>query len=138
MPSYWFLKSESDAYSWDNLLADKKTSWTGVRNFQARNNLKAMKAGDKGFFYHSGDERTVVGTVEIIKAAYADPTATEGDWVTVDLKPLEPLKRPVSLELIKNDPALQAAVLIKQSRLSVSPLTEKEYLRISALGGITQ
>ncbi len=137
MASYWFLKSESEAYSWEDLLKDGKTSWTGVRNFQARNNLKAMRVGDRGVLYHSGDERVAVGTIEVIREAYVDPTATEGEWVTVDIIPLKPLARPVTLELIKSDPDLQAAALLKQSRLSVSPLSEKEYVRICKLGGIS-
>ena len=137
MASYWFLKSESEAYSWEDLLKDGKTSWTGVRNFQARNNLKAMRVGDRGVLYHSGDERVAVGTIEVIREAYVDPTATEWEWVTVDIIPLKPLARPVTLELIKSDPDLQAAALLKQSRLSVSPLSEKEYVRICKLGGIS-
>ena len=137
MISYWFLKTESTAYSWEDLLKDGKTSWTGVRNFQARNNLNAMKKGDRGVLYHSGDERVVVGTIEVIQEAYPDPTATEGEWVTVDIVPLTALTRPVTLELMKNDPDLQASITLKQSRLSVSPLTTKEYMKICKLGGIT-
>lgn len=87
MPSYWFLKSESAAYSWDDLMCDGKTSWTGVRNFQARNNLRAMKKGDFGLLYHSGDERAVMGSVEVVQDAYSDPTADEGAWMTVDIIP---------------------------------------------------
>ncbi len=136
MISYWFLKSESDVYSWDDLVRDGKTPWTGVRNFQARNNLKAMEEGDLGVLYHSGDERVVMGVIKVVRGAYSDETAKEGEWVAVDIVPLEPLRRPVTLELMKNEPDLQAAATLKQSRLSVSPLTEKEYSRICKLGGI--
>ncbi len=132
--NFWLLKSESGTYSWDDLVKEEKTSWTGVRNFQARNNLRAMKKGDKALFYHSGDERAVVGTAEIVREWYPDPTATEGDWVAVDITPIKECKRAVPLDLIKTDPALRAISLIKQMRLSVCPITEKEYARIVELG----
>ncbi len=125
--SYWLVKQEPTAYSWSNFVKDGETEWTGVRNFQARNNLRAMKKGDTVLFYHSVLHPSVVGIAEVIKTAYPDPTATEGDWSAVKLKPLSPLKTPVSLAEIKKDPDLADIALIKQSRLSVMPLAKKEF-----------
>ena len=124
---YWLVKQEPGAYSWNDLVRDGRTEWTGVRNFQARNNLRQMKLGDKVFFYHSGEGKCVVGIAEVAKAAYPDPTADDPQWIAVDLKPLKPLQAPVTLASIRENPKLTDLLLIRQSRLSVMPLTEKEY-----------
>ncbi len=133
-PSYWLVKQEPSAYSWSDFLRDQQTEWTGVRNFQARNNLRGMKKGDPVLFYHSVVNPSVVGIAEVVKPAYPDPTATEGDWCCVLLKPLRALKNSVSLATIKATPELAEMALIKQSRLSVMPVTEKEFSKIVALG----
>ena len=132
--NYWLAKSEPEAYSWAQLVKDGKTAWTGVRNFQARNNLRAMRRGDWVLFYHSVTEKQIVGVARVAGEAYPDATATEGDWSCVDLEPAKALKTPVTLEAIKGDAALQEMALLKQSRLSVTPLTPAEFRRILALG----
>jgi len=124
---YWLVKSEPEAYSWDDLVRDGSTAWTGVRNFQARINLRAMKSGDKVLFYHSVVGKAVVGISEVSREAYADPTAKEGEWVCVDLKPRKALKRPVTLEEIKKEKSLAEVKLLRQSRLSVMPLEKTEF-----------
>ena len=134
--AYWIMKSEPSAYSWDQLVKDGKTAWTGVRNFAARLNLRAMKQGDAVFFYHSVSEKQVVGLARIAKEFYPDPTAEDGDWSCVDLEPVKPLKNPVTLEAIKADAVLKEIQLVKQSRLSVSPLTKTQAERLLQLGGI--
>lgn len=131
--NYWLVKSEPDAYSWDDLVKDRKTAWTGVRNFQARNHLKSMAKGDRVFFYHSVTGKCIVGEAEVQREYFPDPTAEEGDWVCVELKPLQPLPRPVSLEEIKKEPNLAEIGLLRQSRLSVVPLKETDYKTIMAL-----
>jgi predicted RNA-binding protein with PUA-like domain len=131
---YWLAKSEPEAYSWSDLVKDGRTAWTGVRNFQARNNLRAMARGDLVFFYHSVSDKQVVGYARVDKQAYADPTATEGDWAAVDLVPVRPLVRPVTLEQIKADKALRDMLLLRNSRLSVMPLTRAQFERILKLG----
>ena len=131
---HWLVKQEPSAYSWDTFVKEGKTEWSGVRNFQARNNLRAMQAGDQVLFYHSVKNPSVVGVAEVLKTAYPDPTATEGNWSCVLLKPLHALKNPVSLATIKATSELAQMALIKQSRLSVMPITEKEFLRILELG----
>lgn len=131
--NYWIVKSEPEAYSWKQFIADGHTAWTGVRNFAARNNLRAMKKSDRVFFYHSGDDKSVVGLAEVKKEFYPDPTATEGDWSCVDLAPIQPAALPVSLAQIKGDAILRETVLAKQSRLSVSPLTDGQFKRLLAL-----
>ncbi|MFN7138757.1 MAG: EVE domain-containing protein [Limisphaerales bacterium] len=128
--NYWLVKSEPEAYSWDTFLKDKETAWTGVRNFQARNNLRAMKRGDLVLFYHSVSDKQVVGVATVKKEAYPDSTATEGDWSCVDLAPKKTLGQPVTLDQIKADKVLQEMPLVKQSRLSVTPLTEKQFERL--------
>jgi len=133
--NYWLVKSEPDAYSWTAFVKDGKTAWTGVRNFAARLNLRAMKKGDVVCFYHSNVGKEIVGLARVDKEAYPDATATEGDWSCVDLVPVKPLKSPVSLEQIKADKILQDMKLVKQSRLSVSPLTEAQFERLLALAG---
>jgi predicted RNA-binding protein with PUA-like domain len=131
---YWLVKQEPEAYSWATFVKEGKAAWTGVRNFQARNNLRAMRLGDPVFFYHSVTEKQVVGVARVAKEAYADPTATEGDWACVDLAPLKPLKKPVSLEFIKADDILKEMLLIRNSRLSVVPLTEAQFKRVLEVG----
>jgi predicted RNA-binding protein with PUA-like domain len=133
--AYWLVKSEPGVYSWANMVADKRTHWNGVRNFQAANNLKAMKVGDSCFFYHSNDERAVVGVVEVAKTFYPDPSDATGKFGMVDLKAGKPLKSPVTLAQIKADPELAAIALVRQSRLSVMPIDAKAWARIVKLGG---
>ena len=133
---YWLVKSEPESYSWSDLVKDGKTSWTGVRNFAARNNLRAMQKGDAVAFYHSVSDKQIVGIAKVVGEAYPDKTAKkdEGDWLAVDLAPDKPLKTPISLEQIKNDPSLKNMALVRISRLSVTPVTESEWQRINALG----
>lgn len=133
-PRHWLVKSEPSAYSWSDLVRDKKTAWTGVRNFQARNNLRTMKKGDLVLFYQSVTDPSVRGITKVVKEAYPDPTAKEGDWSCVDLETVKPLTSPVALTAIKAEQSLAEIALIKQSRLSVMPITPKEYARILALG----
>ena len=132
---HWLVKSEPSAYSWTDLVRDGRTAWTGVRNFQARNNLRAMKEGDFVLFYQSVKDPAVVGFTVVENEFYPDPTAKEGDWSCVDLVPIKPLPSPLTLSEIKADPALSEIALIRQSRLSVMSLTTKEYLRILKLSG---
>jgi predicted RNA-binding protein with PUA-like domain len=131
--NFWLVKQEPEAYSWSTFLKDGKTAWTGVRNFQARNNLRAMKKGDWVLFYHSVSEKQVVGLARVEKESYPDSTADEGDWVAVDLAPVKTLKMPVSLEVIKADKLLREIPLVKQSRLSVTSLTASQFKRLLAL-----
>lgn len=131
--NYWLVKQEPDSYSWDNFVKDGKTAWTGVRNFAARLNLRAMKKGDTVFYYHSNIGKEIVGLARVLKEAYPDPTATEGDWSCVDLEPVKPLKKPVTLDTMKADKILKEMKLVKQSRLSVSPVTKEQYTRIMEL-----
>ena len=131
---YWLVKSEPDAYSWADLVKDGRTAWTGVRNFAARLNLRGMKKGDLVFFYHSVSEKQIVGIARVENTAYPDPTATEGDWSAVDIVPVKPLKTPISLEMIKLDKTLKGMVLVRQTRLSVTPVTSEQYNRIIELG----
>ena len=130
---YWLIKQEPSAYSWQDFLADKKTAWTGVRNYQARNNLKAMKKGDQALYYHSVTDKAAVGVAVVVKEAYPDPTATEGDWVCVDIAPANALKRPVTLDEIKAERSLAQMVLLKNSRLSVQPVAAEEFAKIISL-----
>ncbi len=131
--NYWIVKSEPEAYSWAQLVKDGKTVWTGVRNFAARNHLRAMKSGDAVFFYHSGEMKSVVGLARVEKVFYPDPTAEEGDWSCVDLAAVKELAQPVTLAQIKNDKILKEMVLAKQSRLSVSPVTKAQFGRLLQL-----
>jgi predicted RNA-binding protein with PUA-like domain len=135
--NYWLVKSEPESYSWSDLLKDGRTSWTGVRNFQARNNLRAMKRGDTVLFYHSVSDKHVVGLAKVDQAAYPDPTADEGDWSCVDLVPAKALKKPVSLEAIKADQVLKGMALVRNSRISVTPVTEQEFRRLMELAEIS-
>src|SRR5579859_6143209 len=131
---YWLVKQEPEAYSWAAFVKDGRTAWTGVRNFQARNNLRSMKKGDLVLHYHSVSDKQVVGIARVDKEAYADPTADEGDWVCVDLVPLKALDAPVSLEAIKADKTLADMLLVRQGRLSVQPVTKTQFQRILKLG----
>ena len=131
--NYWLVKSEPESYAWSQLVTDGRTSWTGVRNYQARNHLRAMKSGDPVFFYHSVSEKEIVGLARVVREAYADPTAEEGDWSCVELAPVCPLVRPVSLETIKGDKILKDMALVKNSRLSVTPLTHSQFSRVLGL-----
>ncbi len=131
--NYWLAKSEPFKYSWDDFLKDGSTYWDGVRNYQARNNLKAMKVKDKVFFYHSNEGLQVVGVAEVIKEHYQDPTTDDQRWVVVDLKPVDTLKNPVTLAQIKEEPSLKEISLVKQGRLSVMPLNKKEFDKILAM-----
>ena len=133
---YWLVKQEPEDYPWDTLVKEKRTAWTGVRNFQARNNLRAMKRGDSVMFYHSGEAKEVVGIAEVAREAYPDATAEEGDWVCVDIAPARALKTPVTLATIKGDKRLAEIALVRQSRLSVMPLDKGAFERIVELGGL--
>ena len=135
-PNHWLVKSEPSAYSWADLIREKQTAWTGVRNFQARNNLRAMKKGDLVLFYQSVTDPSVRGITKVVKEAYPDPTAKEGDWSCVDLAAVKPLPSPVTLQEIKGEKSLAEISLIKQSRLSVMPITPGEYERILGMSGI--
>jgi predicted RNA-binding protein with PUA-like domain len=131
---YWLVKQEPEAYSWTAFVKDGRTAWTGVRNFQARNNLRAMKNGDLVLYYHSVTDKQVVGLARVAKEAYPDPTAKEGDWSCVDLEPVKALKASVALETIKSDKALEGIPLVRQGRLSVQPLSKAQFQRIMKLG----
>ena len=133
--NYWLVKQEPDSYSWSNFVKDGKTAWTGVRNFAARLNLRAMKKGDRIFYYHSNVGKEIVGLARVLKEAYPDPTAEEGDWVCVDLASEKPLKKPVGLDVMKADKILKDMKLVKQSRLSVSPVTKEQFDRVLELSG---
>jgi predicted RNA-binding protein with PUA-like domain len=125
--AYWLVKSEPSVYSWEDFQKDGKTSWEGVRNYAARNHLRAMKKGDEVFYYHSNEGLSIVGIAKVIKEAYQDHTTAEEAWVTVDLKPVKSLKHPVSMKQIKNEKRLQDMALLRISRLSVQPVTEAEW-----------
>jgi predicted RNA-binding protein with PUA-like domain len=125
--AYWLVKSEPSTYSWEQLQKDKQTTWDGVRNYAARNHLKAMKKGDEVFFYHSNEGLAIVGIAKVAKEAYQDPTTDEEAWVVVDLKPHKQLKKPVTLEVIKKDKRLANMALVRIGRLSVQPVTDAEY-----------
>jgi predicted RNA-binding protein with PUA-like domain len=133
---YWLLKSEPSTYSWDQLVKDGRTNWSGVRNFTAARNLKTMKTGDRAFFYHSGDGPAIVGVAEIVKEAYPDPSDKEGRFVMVDVKALMPVKTPVTLAAIKAEKSLAQMTLVRQGRLSVSPVSAEEWRAISKMAGI--
>ena len=137
MSALWLVKQEPAAYPFSRFLEEGRTRWDGVRNAQARLSLRAMKAGDSVLYYHSGDEKAVVGIAKVARAAYPDPTATDGDWVAVDLSAVKALKRSVTLASIKAEPALAQMGLVRQSRLSVMPVTEDVWKRIVALGSAT-
>ncbi len=133
---HWLLKSEPEVYSWERLVKDGRTHWDGVRNHQAANNLKAMKRGDRAFFYHSGDERAIVGVAEIVKEAYPDPSDPDGRFVMVDVKPVRAAKAPVTLAAIKAEPKLKDLALVRQGRLSVVPVAADEWQILCAMGQV--
>jgi predicted RNA-binding protein with PUA-like domain len=132
----WLVKQEPGDYPWARFVAEGGTAWTGVRNFQARNHLRAMQAGDPVLYYHSGEAREIVGLATVRRTAYPDPTATEGDWSAVELAPSRPFAQSVSLATVKTDPLLSQLALVRQSRLSVMPVSEVEFARLLALGGL--
>jgi predicted RNA-binding protein with PUA-like domain len=136
--AYWLFKSEPDAWSWDQQVAKGAAGeeWTGVRNYQARNNMRAMRVGDRGFFYHSNEGKEIVGIVEVIAEAHPDSTADDPKWDCVDVRAVKPLARPVTLEMAKADPRLKDMVLVNNTRLSVQPVTEAEWRVICELGGV--
>ena len=133
--AYWLLKSEPTAYSWAQFVKDKRTSWTGVRNPQAALNLKAMKPGDRCFFYHSNEGKEIVGIAEVVKSAYPDPTDKAGKAVTVDVKAVGPVKQPVTLAAIKADARLKDFGLVRQSRLSVVPVNDEQWKLLTKMSG---
>lgn len=133
--NYWLVKSEPSTYGWDQLVKDKKTTWDGVRNYSARNHLKAMKKGDEVLFYHSNEGMEIVGIAIVDKEAYPDPTTADTNWVAVDLKPARKLKNPVSLSQLKADERFRDMALVRLGRLSVQPVTEKEWKMIMDMGG---
>src|SRR4029078_12014508 len=132
--NYWMVKQEPETYSWDDFVNDGSTDWSGVRNYQARNNLRSMKPGDKVLFYHSGKGKEVVGLAEVVKGAYPDPTAEARQWWAVILKPVKPLANSVQLAAIRYDKPLSQLPLIRQSQLSVMPLTKDEFDVIVSMG----
>lgn len=134
--NYWLVKSEPFKYSWEQFLKEKKTFWDGVRNYAARNNLRSMKKGDQVLFYHSNEGLAIVGIAEVVKEAYQDPTTDEAAWVVVDLKPVKTMPVSVTLAAIKAEPALADMQLVRLSRLSVSAVTDAEYKKVLAMGGM--
>src|SRR5271165_5269157 len=136
--NYWLVKSEPESYAWSQLVTDGQTSWTGVRNYQARNHLRAMKSGDPVLFYHSVSEKEIVGLAQVVKEAYPDPTAEEGDWSCVDLAPLKPLVVSVGLDAIKSDKVLANMPWVTHGGLSVQPLSKVQFQRILKLGATTE
>jgi predicted RNA-binding protein with PUA-like domain len=134
--NYWLVKSEPFKYSWDQFVKDGKTFWDGVRNYGARNNLKAMKKGDHVLFYHSNEGLAIVGIAEVVKEAYQDPTTIDPNWVAVDLKPIKEMPKPVTLADIKAESTLQNMDLVRLSRLSVGVVKEREYKKVLTMGGL--
>jgi predicted RNA-binding protein with PUA-like domain len=130
MKNFWLVKQEPSSYSWSDFVAEGETTWTGVRNYTARNNLRKMKNGDEVLFYHSGEEKAVVGIARVTRPACPDVTAKEGDWSAIDLAPIKSLLQPVTLRQIKSEPRLKQIPLIRQSRLSVMPLAKAEFRQI--------
>ncbi|HUS02552.1 MAG TPA: EVE domain-containing protein [Chitinophagaceae bacterium] len=133
--SYWLVKSEPNVYGWDDLVKEKQTVWSGVRNYAARIQLKTMKKGDEVLFYHSNEGMEIVGIAKVVKEFYQDPTTEDTNWVAVDVKPVKKLKKPVTLSQIKPDKRLQEMALVRLGRLSVQPVTEKEWKIIMELAG---
>jgi predicted RNA-binding protein with PUA-like domain len=138
MPAYWLFKSESNVFSWQNLKSRGKAgeAWDGVRNYQARNNMRAMQLGDLGFFYHSGDEREVVGILEVSALAHPDPKDDTGTWQCVDVRALKAMPKPVTLVAVKANPKLAKMMLVVNSRLSVQPVTAPEWNEVCRMGGL--
>ncbi|HYG02828.1 MAG TPA: EVE domain-containing protein [Chryseosolibacter sp.] len=136
--SYWLVKSEPFKYSWDQFIKDGVTFWDGVRNYGARNNLRAMKKGDRVLFYHSNEGLAIVGIAEVVKESYQDPTTIDPNWVVVDLKPLTAIPKPVTLAQVKAEPMLEDMDLVRLSRLSVGRVKEKEFRKVLAMGGLKE
>ncbi|MBA3814199.1 MAG: EVE domain-containing protein [Alphaproteobacteria bacterium] len=132
--NHWLIKTEPDCWSWDEQIKNKVTFWDGVRNYQARNNLKIMEVGDLAFFYHTGDERRIMGIVEVVKPYYPDPSDALGQFGMVDVKAVSPFSRPVTLKEIKEDSRFQHLLLVRQSRLSVVPIDEKSWEELNEMG----
>lgn len=132
--NYWLVKSEPDVYSWDTFVKDKKTFWDGVRNYEARNNLREMGKGDEVLYYHSGKEKQVVGIAIVVKTSYQDPSTDDDRWVCVDLKPLKPLTKSVTLAAVKGTPSMADMGLVRKGRISVIPVTKKEFDTIVKMG----
>lgn len=132
--NYWLVKSEPNEFSWDRLVKEKRSMWDGIRNYAARNNLRAMKEGDLVFFYHSNIGKEIVGIAKVVKEAYQDPATGGENWSVVDLSPVKPLNKNVPLNILKSDKSLSEMKIVKQSRLSVSPVTQEEWLRVLELG----
>ncbi|MBR0644754.1 EVE domain-containing protein [Plastoroseomonas hellenica] len=134
-PAHWLVKSEPDAFSWDQQVKHGTEAWTGVRNHQAAAFLKAMKKGDLAFFYHSNEGKEIVGVVRVVREAYQDPTDDTGRWVCVDVQAVSPVPKPVTLATIKTEPKLEGIALVRQSRLSVMPISDAHWAVIAKLGG---
>ncbi len=134
--AYWLMKSEPETYAWDELVAEGRDYWDGVRNYQAANNMKAMKVGDRAFFYHSGKAREIVGVMEVVKKYYPDPTDPSGRFGMVDVAPVKPLEAPVGLARIKADPRLGELALVRHSRLSVMPVSNEHWACLCGMGGV--
>ncbi|MGA9867939.1 MAG: EVE domain-containing protein [Acetobacteraceae bacterium] len=137
MTQHWLVKSEPDSFSWEQQVANDVEPWTGVRNHMAKNNLQAMRRGDRAFFYHSNVGKEIVGVVEVVREAYPDPTAETGGWVCVDMRAVAPMPRPVSLAVIKADPEFADFALVRLSRLSVVPVSPDHWRRLCRMGGWT-
>ncbi len=135
--AYWLVKSEPFKYSYDDLIAEKRTMWDGVRNYGARNNMRAMKEGELVLYYHSREGLEIVAVCKVVKEHYPDPTAEKGDWSVVEIEPVKRLNRPVTLKEVKADPVLKEMALAKNSRLSVSPVTDEEFIRVLDLSETT-
>lgn len=135
--NYWLIKSEPFKYSWDQFVSEGRTFWDGVRNYAARNNLKAMKRGDSVLFYHSNEGLAIVGVAEVVKEAYQDPTSSDPAWAAVDFKPVKALPQPVTLSQIKSEAALRDMDLVRLSRLSVGRVRDSEFEKVLAMGGWT-
>jgi predicted RNA-binding protein with PUA-like domain len=133
--NYWLVKSEPFKYSWEQFVKDGKTFWDGVRNYRARNNMRAMKKGDRVLFYHSNEGLAIVGIAEVVKEAYQDPTTTDANWVVVDLKPVKAITKPVTLAQVKAEASLQDMDLVRLSRLSVGEVKEREFKKVLSMGG---
>jgi predicted RNA-binding protein with PUA-like domain len=140
MTKYWLMKSEPDVFSFDDLVSRgaKGEAWDGVRNYQARNNMRAMQVGDRAFFYHSNEGKAVVGVMEVIATAHPDPKDDSGTWECVDMRALQPMPQPVALDAIKAAPELTDMVLVKNSRLSVQPVTPAEWALVCKMGGLLE
>jgi predicted RNA-binding protein with PUA-like domain len=138
--AYWLMKTEPDEFSWDDQVkrGAKGEPWSGVRNFTARRHMKTMKKGEQAFFYHTGDEKQVVGIVEVVRESYADPTDDKGIFVVVDVKAVKPLPKPVTLAAVKAAPRLKDMALVKYSRLSVQPVSAQEWKTVCAMGGLKE